>query len=625
MTASASAPQFSSSMSTNRPSAPTAKALFKSVLAAHRPVFVQAAIASLLINLLAMASATYSMQVYDRVIPTKGIATLLVLTSGVLIAAILELAIKLARSHILEHAIKQMDLELSQAIFARLLGIRLDQFPPTVGTLSAQLRSYEAIRGFASTATLFLAVDTPFALLFLIAIALIAGVEVALVPLVFFVLAVSVGLFYRQRINQHAHNSTHLGNFKVGMLIETIEGAQSLKTTGAGPQQLAAWNYISQKAIDDDVAVRHYSDKANYLSAFIQQMSYVFMVATGAWIASQASHTGDGLTTGGLIAASILSGRVLAPVAAVPTLLVQWAHARSALDSLEKVFALERDHADLQAPLTPQQIQGQFQVQDLRFTYPGRPQTLAVENLLIRPGEKVGILGPIGSGKSTLLKVLTGLFKAQSGRILLDGLDVQQISRLHLSKHLGYLPQDVRLFAGTLRSNLCAGLGLVDEQALLQACQLTGLLSVIANHPRGLDLPIHEGGGGLSGGQRQLVGLTRLILGQPTSWLLDEPTASMDDASEQHSLHALRQAIQPAHTVILVTHKAALLDLVDRLIVLSPQGIPYMDGHKSGVLELLQLPPPELAARLAAIRQTNVEVPTGGAASSSIPTPPPSV
>lgn len=566
--------------------ATTAFALFKGALLARKGIFLQAALASLLANILALATALYSMQVYDRVIPTQGIATLIVITTGVLIAVVLELIVKMARSHVLETAVKGMDMELSHAIFLRLLKLRMDQFPASVGTLSAQLRSYESIRAFASSATLYFAVDAPFALLFLGVIVLIAGTKVTAVPAVFLVLALAIGFFYRSRIARHAQTGNIAANKKLGLLVETVESAESIKAAAAGGQQLDRWDDLNRQSVADEVQIRRYSEQAAYLAAFMQQVSYVFLVAVGAWIAA----TTTDLTMGGLIACAILSGRVLGPVGALPGLIVQWAHARAALDSLEKVFALQSDNHGVARPLQPEIIHGEYQVARLHFTYPGSHETIVIERLNIRAGEKVAILGAVGAGKSTLLKLLAGLYMPNQGRVLLDGLDIQQIARAHLSQHLGYLPQEIKLLSGTLRDNLQSGLGgerAISEQDLLNACRATGLITHVAANPKGLDLDIGEGGGGVSGGQKQLIALTRLLLARPDVWLLDEPTAAMDEVTEQRSLAALRRAIAASQTLILVTHKPVLITLVDRLIILAPSGI-IMDGPRDAVLDRLR-------------------------------------
>ncbi|MGJ7515262.1 ATP-binding cassette domain-containing protein [Pseudomonas baetica] len=563
----------------------TARAMFRAALLSHKKVFAWAAGAALVGNLLALGGSLYSMQVYDRVMPTQGVSTLLVLTLGAVLAALLELLIKMARSGVLEHSIKGMDLSLSHQIFKRLLTIRMDQFPSSVGSLSAQLRSYEQIRAFMSTATMYFAVDAPFALLFLAVIALLAGPLVATVPVLFLLLSVAVGLYYRGKIAGHAQSGNALANRKLGLLVESVEGAESIKAFGSRWRQQAQWDLVERAASEDGVKMRHYSEQASYIAAFIQQASYVGLVGVGAYLAV----TDNNLTSGVLIACSILSGRVLGPVAALPGLIVQWANARAALETLERVFTLELDNHAVVNPLTPEHVSGNYEVNDLHFAYPGRPQSLQIKNLRIRAGEKVAILGAIGAGKSTLLKVLAGLYHPRAGRVLLDGLDIQQISRACLSEHLGYSPQDIRLVAGSLRDNLLAGLHGVNEQQVLDACRWTGLAAVVASHPQGLDLEIGEGGTGLSGGQKQLVGLTRLLLARPSVWLLDEPTASMDDVTEARCLKALSQSIGVNQTLILVTHKLALLSLVDRIVVLSTQGV-VADGSKQDVLRAIQVP-----------------------------------
>lgn len=563
--------------------------MFKAALAEKKAVLLPVIVATVVGNLLTLGVSLYSMQVYDRVIPTQGVSTLLVLTSGVVIAVLLELLTKEVRSAILERALKEIDRALSHSLFQRLLSIRMDQFPASVGTLSSQVRGYESIRTFASSAVLYLAVDIPFAVMFLLVIVLLAGPVVALVPTGFFLLAFAIGLTYRRRIQLHAKISTSASNRKLGLLVETVEGAELVKTTGAGWHLLNQWGGISRETMDEDLQIRHYSERSAHLAALVQQLSYIMLVCTGAYIAAM-----GGLTMGGLIACSILSGRILAPIGQLPGLLVQWGHAKAALESLERVFALEKDNHNVSSPLAPEEIKGAYRVSDLRFTYRGRTETLSLSSLDISPGEKVGILGVVGAGKSTLLKLLAGLYMPHNGHLLLDGLDIQQISRACLSENIGYLAQETHLFSGTLRSNLLFGLTGVSDQEIIAACQTTGLASLISGHSKGLDLEISEGGKGVSGGQKQLIAFTRLLLSRPKVLLLDEPTSSMDEATEARTLSVLRDRVGKDQTMVLVTHKPALLGLVDRLVVLTPAGI-VLDGPRDVVLHKLrpreQLPP----------------------------------
>lgn len=561
----------------------SAREMFRDALMAHKTFFIYAALATVLMNLLALVTSLYSMQVYDRVIPSQGVDTLFTLTSGVLISILLETMTKFMRSSIMDQAIERMDLKLSHNIFDRLMRVRMDQFPASVGTLSGQLRSYEMIRSFVSSVAIYLLVDTPFALLFLAVIFMVGGGLVGAIPLSFFLLCLCLGFFFKGRIEAHAKASQAASNRKLGLLVESVESAEVIKATGAGWHFQGKWNALTRLNMSEDLSMRHISEASGYYSAALQQVSYVMLVGIGAYIAS----TSTNLTSGSLIACSILSGRVLQPVASLPGLMVQWANAKSSMGSLEGIFKLEQDNHDVQQALTLEKIRGDLRLQSVAYAYPGRPQSLDINSLLIRQGERVGIVGAIGGGKSTLLKMLSGLYRPQKGRVLIDGLDMQHIARGCLSRHIGYLPQQVRLFAGTLRENLTLGLMGISDEQLHQACEITGLISLISSHSKGFDLPITEGGNGVSGGQRQLIGITRLVLARPSVWLLDEPTASMDDATEMRTLQILSQIMQPDQTLVLVTHKPALLALVGRVIVMGPDGI-LLDGLRDAVLTTLQ-------------------------------------
>lgn len=560
----------------------TAGSLLRAVFFEKKHWLAFATLATILGNLLALAVSLYSMQVYDRVIPTNGVSTLIVLTTAAAFAICLDLLLKLARSTIVNASLNGIDEKLSHGLFARLLRIRMDQFPPNVGSLASQLRGYETIRGFVSTLTLYLIADAPFALLFLVGIYFIGGAQLAGVVVIFLLLSLVSGLLFRRRIETAAHSGIGLGNRKHGMLIEAVEGAELIKANSASWQFQARWNAVSQNAIEHDGKVRKLSEMASYLGGAIQQASYIGLIACGAYVAGEAN-----LTTGALVACSILSGRVLAPIGMLPGLLVQSGHSKAALKNLNAVFGLHSDNHDVLSPMIPDSISGRYNLRNVSFGYTPEIKSLTIPNLDIAAGEKIAILGTVGAGKSTLLRVLSGLYKPQEGQVLLDGLELQQISRQRLCDDLGYLPQQISLFSGTLRDNLLLGTPGCSDEKLLQVSRETGLLDLIGRHPKGFDLPIAEGGAGLSGGQRQLVSLTRLLLAEPALWLLDEPTASMDAATEERCLTALGSAMQDKHTVVIVTHKPALLGLVNRIIVMTPDGI-SLDGPRDLVLNHLK-------------------------------------
>lgn len=558
-----------------------AERLIKKEFAKQKPVFMEAAVASGMINLLALGISFYTMQVYDRVIPTQGISTLAVLTFGVLIALFFDILIKFTRTYLMENAIAQMDSALSRQIFSRFLNVRLDQLPPSVGSLSAQLRGYDTIRAFLSSSTFYLFVDAPFGLFFILIIAIVGTPLLAFIPLIFLLLALVFGFVLRSKIDQHAAKSTKAANEKTGILVEAIEGAETIKSGGGAWNILSKWIDTNDKALVSDAALRTISERGNFISAAFQQFSYVFLVAVGAYLASEGN-----ITLGTLIACSILGGRAMAPVVQIPGLMVQAGHAKAALQNIENVFALESDNHGVERPLIPETVHGHYQLERVRYAYPNAPKALYIQNLLIQSGEKIGLIGPVGAGKSTLLRILTGMYQAEEGRVLLDGLDIHQISRQFLSEHIGYLQQDHRLFNGTLRENLLIGIPDPGDEVVRSVAEQTGLLAVIANHPKGLDLTISEGGKGLSGGQKQLVAFTRLLLSKPNIWLLDEPTASMDGTSELRCMKALMTALRPEDTLVLVTHKPQLLAMAQRLIAISNHQV-VMDGPRDEVLKKL--------------------------------------
>lgn len=547
---------------------------------AARSLLWEAALGGVIINLVALGISMYTMQVYDRVVPTGALSTLQVLTLGVFIAIIFELLTKLVRSQLHDRLIERVDRRLARSIYLKFLNTRLDQMPASVGGLSAQMRGYETVRSFLSSAATHMLVDMPFVVIYVAVIYALAGQLVA-IPVGFLLVVITVGLIHKRKIEAHAEQATQASNRKTGLLVEAIEGAETIKSGQAGWRMLGNWIKTTDEAREHDLRIRSLTERTSYLTAALQQASYVLLVASGALLIGRES-----ISMGGLIACSILSGRILAPLAALPGLLLQWAHSKAALKGLDRLWKLEDDHAGAQVPVVPSTIAGRYQFNRVKVSYNGRP-ALSVPELLIRPGEKIGVLGPIGAGKTTLLRLFSGMYKPEKGQVLLDGVNLAHISKPVLADHIGYLQQEGRLFAGTLRENLILGMIDPGDSSILDAAQRTGLLQiVIQSNPLGLQQPIFEGGQGLSSGQRQLVNFTRVLLRSPRVWLLDEPTASMDQQCERRIINLLREELKPGDTFVLITHKPGLLALVDRLLVVVDHRV-VMDGPKNAVLDQL--------------------------------------
>lgn len=556
--------------------------IFARALLSRRRMLVEATVATAMLSLVGLGVSLFSMQVYDRVIPQGGLATLWVLLFGVLFAVGIEFLLRWLRAISLEREAAAIDAEVSEYFFSRLQALRLDARPASVGTLAAQMRGLEQVRSVMSAASIYFVADLPFALLMVWVVYLIGG-SLALVPLIGLPVVLLLAWAVARAVRNETKRAQASSYRKNGLLVEAIAASEIVKATRGHWELLARWNKLVDDVTVDDERVRRWTALAQSGANFIQQTTYVAMIAIG----SVAAINGD-ITMGALIACSILAGRVNGPLLSqLPGLIMQWSYARGALEGLDQLLKLPVDREPDKDYLRPASLSGPLSLESVSFTYAGARSGLEVQNLNIRPGERVAIIGPVGSGKSTLLKLLAGLYRPQSGNILLAGLDMQQIAEDALREHVAYLPQDYRLVQGTLRENLLLGRPDPGDDVLMACATQTGLAQFVAAHPQGMDMPIAEGGSGISGGQRQLVGLTRMLLAKPGLWLLDEPTAALDQDSEKRVLSALDRCAGADSTVILVTHKMSLLQLVRRVIVVA-NGKIVMDGPAPQVIEQLR-------------------------------------
>jgi ATP-binding cassette subfamily C protein LapB len=553
---------------------------------ARKDVLIAATIATVVANIITLATSLYSMQIYDRVIPRAGYSTLWVLTIGVLVALMLDFALRTTRALMIERESARIDHDVSEYFFARAQAVRLDARTGGVGTMAAQLRGLEQVRAMMSSGSLFLLADLPFALFFVLVIFGLGG-ALALVPLVSLPIALGIAWGLARLIRKDTQRAQISGNLKNGLLVESIDAAETIKANRGGWQLLARWNRLIEEIHASEDPVKRWTSTAGSIFSTLQQVAYVALIAFGA-----IAVTYGKMTTGGLIACAIIAGRVNGPlVTQLPSLIVQWGYARASLKMLDNILALPMDEDPDVQGLRPSHIEGALRMEGVRFAYPGAREGIDVPQLEIREGERVAIIGGIGSGKTTLLRLLAGLYRAQAGRVMIGSLDASQLAADVLRQHVGYLAQDYRLVNGTLRENLLLGLSNPGDDAVMKAVQASGLMQLVSGHPRGLDLPIFEGGRGLSGGQRTLVGLTRLLLAKPPVLLLDEPTANLDDAVEGMALGAIAGQLGAQSTLIVVTHKLRLLSLVNRVIVMA-NGKVVLDGPTGEVVKKLQAPPP---------------------------------
>ncbi|CAM4390382.1 ATP-binding cassette domain-containing protein [Comamonas aquatilis] len=557
--------------------------------------------ATLLVNLLAIPTSIFAMQVYDRVVPTMAYATLATLTVGMLLMVGLDWLLKTLRAHILDSVTCGMDQRLSQRVYEHLLRLQLDQQPRSLGTLAAQVGALDSVRQFFSSSIIFALVDLPFALLFIGLIALIGGhigwVYAGILPV-----ALLIGLYTRLRLRRLTRQQMMRSNERQGLLVDSIRGAESIRASHAGWRFAQDWQKLSQSIAGYSIQQKSLTHFSATTTASLSTLAYVAAIVVGVWQV-EAGH----LTMGGMIACSILGGRVIAPIAQGVQYLVQWQQVSESLQMVNGLLKLNPERRPQQTLLLPERQPETLAVEQLRFAFLHSPlQLLNLPRLEFKSGERVLLLGPVGGGKSTLLKVLAGLYRPSEGRVRLGDADLWEIDPQIVSTQVGYLPQSVQLFKGTLRSNLALS-GAVSDSAMLETARALGLDQIAAGSPQGMDMEISEGGEGLSGGQRQLVGLARVLMARPRIWLLDEPTASLDGDAEARVWQQLQQLLRPEDILIVSTHRPmAAMPLATRVIVLQ-QGQVSRDGRPDQVM-------PGLMARAGGAPITTPATPSAAAA-----------
>ena len=562
------------------------KSWFWKVIWRFKGYYYQVILATFIINFLALVSSLYVMNVYDRVIPNQAYETLWVLSIGVMLAILFEFLAKMIRGHLTDIAGKKAGLIISSAIFRRMMALRLADRPASAGSYANNLREFESVREFMTSASLLVLVDLPFLLLFITVIFIVGG-KLAIVPAIIIPIVIIVGFIVQRPLSRYINESMKESSQRQGLAVEALEGIETLKTNNATGWAQQRWDTYTAKTSASSIKVK---DTANFMINFsvaMQQLNTVFLVLFGTYLIHN-ENTAERITMGALIAAVILSGRALSPLAQVAGLATRFQQAKLALEGLNNIIERPIERVPERKYISPSNIQGNITFENTCFQYQedGKPAVSNL-NLQIRAGEKIGILGRIGSGKSTMLKLASGLYDGSTGNVMLDNIDMRQIDPNFLRSQILLLSQSPRLFLGTLRENmdLARSDGYSSDQELLEALQRFGLDKIIRSHPKGLDMPLGEDGLGLSGGQKQIIALARMTLRNPRIVLLDEPTTGLDQATERMSLQAISQWAQDK-TLLVVTHRPQVLQIVNRIIVMD-EGKVVMDGPRDLVLQRL--------------------------------------
>ncbi len=573
-------PQYRFDARTDTLAKPRSRAWFWGTIASSWKIYTEVVLAAFLVNLFALASPLFIMNVYDRVVPNNATETLWVLALGAITVFGFDFTLRTLRGYFVDVAGKKADVVISSRIFEQVLGMRMDSLPSSSGALASQLRDFEMLRDFFTSATMVTLIDLPFVFLF-ITIILYVGGPVAIIPLVAVPIVIAIGLVLQMPLNTAVRQTFRENSQKHALLVEAIGGIETVKSTRAEGRLQRNWERFVGLSAKSSMKARLLSAVGVNFTLLSANLVTVGVVILGVYQISQGL-----MTVGALVASTILSGRAMAPLAQIAGLLTRYHQSMASLGALDKIMRTPVERPAGKAFLHRPVLLGEVEFKDVVFRYPNQEaKALDKVSFHINSGERVGIIGRIGCGKSTIERLMIGVYEPTEGAVLIDGTDLRQIDPADLRRNTGCVPQDVYLFFGSVRDNIALGAPYVDDAAILRAAQISGVEDFIRHSPLGFDLPVGERGMTLSGGQRQAIAIARALVLDPTVLILDEPTSSMDNRSEELFKQRLRE-ILPGKTLVLMTHRASLLAVVDRLIVVDGGKI-VADGQKDKVLQAL--------------------------------------
>ena len=573
-------PAFRPAKATSSTPSERQRSWFWGTIASAWPIYAEVILAALMINLFALASPLFVMNVYDRVVPNQAIETLWALSIGVVTVFFFDFLLRTLRGYFVDTAGKAADIKIASKIFEQVLSIKMATKPGSAGAFANNLREFETLRDFFTSATLVAVIDLPFVVLFVAIVWLIGG-PIAIIPAIAIPTVIVAGLLIQLPLKRVTSQTFKEAAQKHGLLVESINGLETIKSAGAEGQIQRQWEQFVGATAQSTTKARFYAAFGVNIAALAQNLTTVGIVIFGV------HRIGEGLlTVGALVACTIITGRAMAPLAQVAGILTRYHQARAAYHALTTVMEMPTERPASTRFLHRPSFKGQIAFKNVSFAYPGdKIQALDNVSFQISAGERVGIIGRVGSGKTTIEKLVLGFFEPDSGTVLIDGVDLRQVDPVDLRRNIGALLQDIVLFDGTLRDNITLGAAHTDDDMVLEAAHLAGVESFAKRHPLGFDAYVGERGSHLSGGQRQSVALARALLHDPPILLLDEPTSAMDNAAENRLKQQLGTVLAQK-TLLLVTHRTSLLSVVDRLIVMDG-GRLVADGPKNEVLSAL--------------------------------------
>ncbi|EOD77133.1 ABC transporter [Grimontia sp. AD028] len=554
---------------------------FWSTLWESRSIYRDVLIASIFINAFAIATPLFSRIVYDKIVPNLAFDSLWVLATGVFVIFLFDLVLKMLRSYFIDISGKKSDLLISSRIFEKVMGIRMEARPPSVGAFARHMQEFESIRDFFTSASVSALIDLPFAFFFLFIIWIVAG-PLVIVPIAAVLILMIHAAIIQKPLRHTIEEGSRLSSQKNANLIESLAGLETIKLFGAESQFQYRWEEAVAHMANWGIKTRRLTDSVQNAAGFIQQFVNVSMIVFGVYLIS----AGD-LTMGGLIAATMLSSRAVGPMVQLSLLSTRYNQAKSAMEIISQLMDMPSEQEEGKRYIHRPIIRGKIEFDRVNFNYPNS-EVAALRDIsfTILPGEKVAIIGRIGSGKTTLSRLLMGLYRPTAGSVRIDETDISQIHNIDIRRNIGCVPQDPILFFGSIRDNITLGRPLADDRDILDAANRSGVTTFTQRDPAGLERQVGEGGNQLSGGQRQSIAIARAMLGRPPVLLMDEPTSAMDNRSEQYIKQQM-SSLRRDETLIINTHKTGMLDVVDRIIVVE-QGSIVADGPKLAVLQALK-------------------------------------
>jgi len=554
---------------------------FFDTLKLSTPIYKDVLLASVLVNLFVLATPLFTMNVYDRVIPNNAKETLFVFTIGVVLAYIIDIFLKYGRTYLLEIAAKKSDIIMSSIIFEKVLDLKMASHPKSVGSFASNLKDFDSVRSFLTNATMTALVDMPFAILFLGVIYFIGG-SIVIIPIITIFIILMYAFFIKDPLARSIEATHEVSARKSSVIVESLQNIETIKTHNLHSSVQFDYEEATGEIAKKGLKSRLLSASIPSITSFFVQLNTVFVVFYGVFLINDFE-----LTMGALIAVVILTSRTIAPMGQAAALITNYSDASSAYEVVNNIISQPSERPQAKEFIQRLEYDGKIEFRNVSFSYEEEGKVALDDvSFTIYAGEKVAIIGRIGSGKSTIEKLILGLYSPTRGSILVDDIDISQIDPADLRSHISYVPQDINLFNGSVKTNIKAKFPHATDGAMLKAARLSGVDEFVKEHPHGYEMLIGERGAGLSGGQRQSVGIARAFLNDTKIVLLDEPTNAMDSLSEMRFIKQLQAHISN-ETMILVTQKMNLLSLVDRVIVVHNGRIEH-DGKREDIIEKLK-------------------------------------